>query len=426
MRNCFKTVSGISQIKRLLAIVTVLVFMISIPSINVDLCALSEKDVMDISVISTDPDLKHSIISDGSKSTCSYNIKIIEEADVDIGIADETEIWVDIAFLKQSAIKNKLIQSYSKGKRIIILGEGQNRKEMLEYFGEDTTNTYEVLEKPREVPENTNYQIIAMKCIGTMIYKKNGIINTTSIYSDENIDEVYNLLLYVTEYDYIGLAMGQQNTKKFFSTAEVSAEPNNTWNSVKVATRTDSCTRFILNMSLKIDKNSGNPNNAGQYLYYSVLRTDIDVKPYSGSDLSIYRYSIAKANIENTGRSIAAIYDYSPHNRNSSSANVSVSLPWGISASFDPETRIKITKTSGGIDSNNIGIEYKAVNWLGFQAYVYDSMWCEAHYEAFQNSCSFQTTSDYLITTYEMEFYDGSPVNGISYYPATVFTIGGT
>ncbi|MHB8963437.1 MAG: hypothetical protein ACYC5K_09825, partial [Saccharofermentanales bacterium] len=190
--------------------------------------------------------------------------------------------------------------------------------------------------------------------------------------------------------------------------------------------RTDSCTRFIMNMSLKIDKNAGNPNNAGQYLYYSVYRTDINVKPYTGSDPMVSCYSISKANIKNIGNTGAAIYDYSPHNRSPSSANVSISLPWGISASFDPESRIKITKTSGGIDSNNVGIEYKVVNWLGFQAYEYESMWCEAHYEAFQTSNYFQTTGDYLITTYEMNSYDGSPANGISYYPGTVLIIGGT
>ncbi|MHB8963436.1 MAG: hypothetical protein ACYC5K_09820, partial [Saccharofermentanales bacterium] len=223
-----------NSFKILCASFIILILAYSLPSIHMNSSAVSECSAVDIDVISADPELNSEIMSAG-KSSEDCTVRIIQDIGPDLPITHGADIWVDDSVLEDESIRERMIRSYSDGGRVVILGQAQSRKGILEYFGEDTAEMDEVIEIPREEAADADSIAIARKLIGIMIYKENGVINTTSIYSDEDISEIYKLLLYVTGYDYVGLAAGSQDEGgSIICPAEVSAEPGNTWNSVKV------------------------------------------------------------------------------------------------------------------------------------------------------------------------------------------------
>lgn len=155
----------------------------------------------------------------------------------------------------------------------------------------------------------------------------------------------------------------------------VSNAESYSWNSVDIDTKIDYCDRLIISSALVLDKNAGNPNGNGQYLFASTYRTDIDVRSTGNSetDFAIKSNEILNDSLSTTGTSI---YDYDPVNRSASSGNVTISLPWGISYNYNPESRVEIAKTSGGIGTYNLKTKF-TVKFLFLQGYEIYGMYNE-------------------------------------------------
>ena len=338
-------------------------------------------------------------------------------------------IWVDSNMLNQGNVKDSLNLAYKNGGRIIIKGDNLNRKEIRNYFGIDTKNTPDVIEKPIENNfRNDKVTYIGSKLIGMMIYQQDGLNNVTSIRGNENdsVDEINEAFYHVCKYDYIALAIGKQKNNIIISAGplDVSAE-SYTWNNVGVNTRTEYTSRIYVYSALTLDKNAGNPNGNGQYLFASTYRTDIDVRS-SGNPL--IQYALTNVNLNNYGESGSAIYQYGPLDQGTpSSATVSFSLPWGISVSFSPQTAITISKTSGGINSTNVAINFTPKTFLNTQAYELTGMWCESSYEAYRSTSYLKTTGSYNITTYQGDYYQGNwhYTTPYSYGPSSTFSVSG-
>jgi hypothetical protein len=419
--------SNMFKPKRVISSIIVLAVLIMGISLNLNVMANKIADKPSKPVVY----ITKNSIKDFQVDSESGSVKTINPESVG-NVTDDVNIWVDNDLINQKDVKEKLDLVYKNGGRIIIKGESLNRKEIRNYFGIDTKNTPDIIEQP--ISNNLkkgNITYIGDKLVGMMIYQEDGINNVTSIMGNKNDseDEIEKALLHVSKHDYFGLALKEkQNNSSVLSMGptEVYAE-NNTWDSVNVNTRSEYTSRLWIDTSLQLHKNNGNPNSSGQYLFASTYTVETEVRPTGTNG---YYYCISNENLNSYGGSGSLIYEYGPTNQGGSSSTIQFTLPWAFSVYFDPQGYISISKTSGGINSNNVAMDFTPRNFLGFQDYDFDGLYLRNSYESYQTSTYFQTTGGYTIDTYlaiqrlpPQSGYDYS--TKYSYGPSSTFTASG-
>ena len=314
-----------------------------------------------------------------------------------------------------TTLKSKIVSQFENMARIIVLGEVTHQA-VRSYFGV-SSNLDSVSE---ELPENSHsidssiissgnsVDISSFDTLGVLIYRTANGVNVTKIKIEDSTNKirVAEGLEYCLSYDYFALVNSNATTTR-------SGGYTNTWINVDVNTYTHLATRCTINTSIKIDKNSGNPNSNNEYLQYTPYIVDIDVVK---SDSNVY--SIHKVEVEVKGSSSSLIYDYGPLNQScGASASVSFGLPYSISVSFTPGSNVGITRSAGGINSNSVKIKYQIKSPAGLNGYEYDGVRCEAHIESYQrNNRYLYGYGQFNVYTYVHSSYSGEPSNLIRYY----------
>lgn len=326
-------------------------------------------------------------------------------------------------------LKTKLVSKFDNGARIVIMGKAASEYSCgifgVEIDCKDVPDEAQCDGRLSWQSENTSNKIevdvSAFDSLGVLIYKDiAGLIVTEIKIEDISNDKMLaDGLMYCLSYDYSGLAFDSETHDRGGYT--------NSWINVAVKTATYLCDRCTITTSIKLDKNSGNPNSNNQYLQYLAYKVDIDVSEASGSpDES--RFSIRRAEVEAKGGPNSKIYDYGPKNQNvGSSGSLSFSLPFSIGVSFSTESRVAISRTKGGIDSNDVAIQYQPKTVIWINGYEYDGIHCEAHTESYQQGTSYYYGyGTFRIDTYAHYSYSGDPHSLISYYLPGWDTVSGT
>lgn len=325
-----------------------------------------------------------------------------------------------------TALKSNVVSRFETNARIIVLGD-ITVQTVRKYFGvesvEDSVSA-ELSEKRREADLAINNRgesavdVSSFDPLGVLIYKTVQGVNATEIKIEDaaNKVKVADGLEYCLSYDYIDLAISNTDKNR-------SGGYTNTWINVDVNTATYLTTRCAINTSIKLDKNSGNPNSDNEYLQYTPYVVDVDVVK-SSSDT----YSIRKVDVKVKGSSSSLIYDYGPLNQScGASASVSFGLPYSVSVSFSPGSKVGITRLNGGINSNTVTIQYQIKTPIGLNGYEYDGVRCEGHIESYQRNTSYlYGYGQFNVYTYIHDFYSGEPSNLITYYNSTWDTASGS
>ena len=335
---------------------------------------------------------------------------------------NNVNVWVDSSLLGQAQINEKLNNVYKNGGRIIIKGSDLKRNDVRKYFGIDTSKSPEIIETPHN-KSSIGKDVVAVgtKSLGMLIYQQNGANNVTNICGSENdsFEEINKAFLYASYYDYISLYKGiQKENKQLISLGATKASAESySWINVDVNTRTEFCPRLYINTALVLSKNAGNPNSQGEYLYYNTYRSDIDVR--TDGDAT---YCIREANLTNTGTASSAIYGYGPLDRSASTSNIEFSLPWGLTFGFNPESRVAVSRMSGGINDFSVKINFGVFNALGAPSCDFDGMWCESTFEAYGPNDYFMGMGSYSILTYINAL---TYIEPISYVNGSIFMVDG-
>lgn len=311
-----------------------------------------------------------------------------------------------------STIKTDLLSAYNNQRKIFVLGD-VSVNYIRSYFdldliAEDVSMSMNEVKTENKNSFSKSVDISSFDVLGVLIYRDISGNNVTQvrIESLDNKELVDTTLKYCFTHDYLALANSPKNNMA------VTANYTNSWTNVDVTTATYSTARCIITTSIKLDKNAGNPNSNGEYLQYTPYIVEVEVN--SGATV----YSVRKVEVEVKGGSNSTIYDYGPVNQScGASASVSFGLPYSVNVSFNPGSKVAISKVSGGINSNSVKICYQAKAPIGIDGYEYDGMRCEAHIEAYQsNNQNLYGYGQYNVYTYEHDLYSGDPINYLMYY----------
>jgi len=287
-----------------------------------------------------------------------------------------------------SSVEESIVEAYNSSSRIVFLGDisintvrdflGLDQNEMT-----NSTDQRYPQEHENEVEQEGMENVSNYPSIGKMIYQDNRGVNITDIRVKEPENEtlVKNAVLRCLEYDYLYLSTGVTEDNAILRSGDFS----NSWRNVDVMTKSYTLgdDYGTVNVSLKVDKNTGNPNSSGEYLYYVPYIIDIEMRA---------GYYIENATAEVGGSDTSKIYDYGPTNTScSANASISFGLPYSVSVTFSPGSKVAITKESGGIDSKTVKIKYQPKDALGVNA-VASNLRCDAHAETYDtNSTAFGT-----------------------------------
>lgn len=287
---------------------------------------------------------------------------------------------------------------FEENNRIFVLGD-ISEEDMREYFDLPTKNSaYQEKANSTSDDADANFyakygesveivNVAEFPVLGRMIYQNEEGTNVTTVYVEDLNDMalVANTIDYCFSYDYLRLSSEAAKARDF----------NNSWSNVDVNTNTYSHERATVTTSIGIDKNDGNPNSDGEYLFYVPYRVDVDVNvPYVTHNVSL----------DVAGNIASSVYEYGPKDIScDANASVSFQLPQAISVSFTPGEKVAITKTDGGFDSNNFTVEYQPKNFLGIDSYTANRMQCEAHIEGYQTGSYFQAYGAFEIETYRAQ-----------------------
>lgn len=349
-------------------------------------------------------------------------LDITEESTIDSRLSSYDNIIVDADRLGDE-LNTSLITAFDDQSRIFVLGD-ISVNSVRSYFGldeipEDISEAMHEVNSAAEIdPLCNSVDVSAFEVLGVLIYRDISGSNVTQVRIEDSANDnlVATALQYCFAHDYLALATRSGDN------AVSTMSYTNSWTNVDVNTETYVTTRCTISTSIKLDKNSGNPNSNGEYLQYTPYVVEVEVN--SGSTI----YSIRKVEVTVKGSSSSTIYDYGPLDQScGASASVSFGLPYSINVSFNPGSKVAISKISGGIDSNSVKICYQPKTVIGLDGYEYDGIRCEAHIEAYQaNSGYLYGYGQYGVYTYEHDSYSGDAINYLKYYNSTWDTVSGS
>lgn len=295
--------------------------------------------------------------------------------------------------------QNEFRTAFEQDNRILITGD-ISEEEVREYFNlpvadhtrSDISNAKEGGIEGNQSPaveyeeavERVNISEFAI--LGHLVYQDQVGTNVTSIYVSDttNSELIADTISYCFSYDYLGL-----------SDRATTNDYENSWINLDISSDTYSHERAIITTSLAIEKNAGNPNSDGEYLFYIPYR--VDVSP-------IEPYAISYVDLDVHGADDSLVYDYGPANTScSANASISFQLPYAISVSFSPGTSVDVERIDGGLDSNNFTVRYQPKNFLGFDTYTHDDMQCEAHIEGYQDGYFYQAFGSFEVEIYRAQ-----------------------
>jgi len=308
---------------------------------------------------------------------------------------DKTKLITSVEMLNVE-FESSFKEALKENSRIFVLGD-IDEEEVREYFGlpvkaaisqEKMVNNVAKGELDYAEIYGNDVEIVNVAefpMLGQLVYKDGDDVNVTSVYV-ENLNDnelVADTIDYCFGYDYIGLS-GSKNRAGDFS---------NSWSNVDISTNTYRHTRATISTSIGIDRNNGNPNYDGEYLFYVPYKVDVDIAA---------PYAIHNVKLDLSGNIASKVYDYGPKDVScDANASISFQLPKAISVSFTPGTKVAISKVDGGIDSNNFAVEYQPKNFLAVDSYTSDRMQCEAHIQGYQTGSYFQAYGAFEVETYK-------------------------
>ena len=322
------------------------------------------------------------------------NIVKVESLD-NIICTEQTKIVTTAETLNNSKFEGALKEALKDNSRIFVVGELMeedvreffdlpvnamvNQKELMNTVSKDELDGY------GEDVEVVNVAEFPM--LGQMVYQDEGNTNVTCVYVESLSDSelIADAIDYCFEYDYLEFSGVINRTGDF----------SNSWSNVDISTKTYQYTRATITTSIGIDRNDGNPNSDGEYLFYVPYKVDVDIAA---------PYAIHNVKLDLAGNRASKVYDYGPKDVScDANASVSSQLPKAISVSFTPGTKVAISKVSGGLDSNNFAVEYQPKNFLAVDSYTSDRMQCEAHIEGYQTGSYFKANGNFRVETYKRQ-----------------------
>lgn len=344
----------------------------------------------------------------------NHKVKVTKTNELDRFDAKKPEyILIDQELLENSDVKSKLPNLFNNESKIFIIGENLSKNDVRDYFGLKA-KTYTKEENKINNTKNESENMVDVsqfKTIGYLVSREPGITNVTQLKVEEheNINKVEEAIAYVFNYDYKKLALGEEKLVEL----NLALAYSYSWTNVDVDSDTYSTARGNITTSSILDKNDGNPNSNGEYLFYSGYKIDVDMASGSG-------YVVQNTVAHLKGKSGCKVYDYGPSDGVfSQSGPISFTLSFmHTSFGFTPISKTVVSKTSGGLDSDHVEIKYDYRNWLGLKDY-WDSMRAEVHMEGYQTSSYFEAKGQFHVSTHYETLSDANTIiyiDSLTYY----------
>ena len=231
-------------------------------------------------------------------------VQVIETLD-GITCTEATKLITTDEMLNGS-LKQELRTALAENSRILVLGN-TSEESLREYFGLPSKPVYVQESVEENISENetrnTEYaedvrvvDVAEFPMLGRMLYQNEAGINVTGVYVEDINNEalVESAIDYCFEYDYFGLSGSRNVAARDFSSS---------WTNVDINTGTYVQERATITTSIGIEKNDGNPNFNGEYLFYLPYKVDVDIKT---------PYVIHNVKVNVAGGNLSKVYDYGP------------------------------------------------------------------------------------------------------------------
>nr|WP_312580176.1 hypothetical protein [Sedimentibacter sp.] len=399
------------RIKRLISLTLAIAVVLSGYTININAFANTVSNSQKSIKFITEENISDFQINDSS-------VKVIKEKDFKSLKSTELEyVIVDSNMLENEDVKFYLSDVYNHNGKIFVKGKDTTRNSVRKYFGlkeKEYPINKDISSSESTVENNNNEKMVDVSkfaTIGMLIYKDGNINNVTQLSVELSNDEnqVNKAIENCFGYDYLKLSGYESNeSSALLQKNEAYASYTELWEQIDVDTTTWSTARGYVYTSIKLKENSGNPDQSGNYLIYVPYKLDVEM------DAGFY---IDKTIIEVKGGTGSLIDDYGPTPTSSSKTSFSFSLPYSLGVAFDVGTKVDVTKTSGGYDSNNLKLNYDVVTLVNA---VDTQMHCEAHIESYQTSSSLKGSGQWHAYTCKYQFADP-----ITYYNSTWDSVSG-
>ncbi|WDC83362.1 hypothetical protein PL321_11405 [Caloramator sp. mosi_1] len=121
------------------------------------------------------------------------------------------------------------------------------------------------------------------------------------------------------------------------------------WKSVKVGSNVDVWKTVKIQWSIDLQKDADSPTN-GQYRSYhkAIIEAETTDSMYKIKEMYIYQ----------DGGGKTKVYNYDPKPSTQNLGQVTFSLPWGVSYTYDLGSSVKIEKNAGGIGSSYVELRF--------------------------------------------------------------------
>lgn len=383
---------------KIVYLMLILTILLSGFSFNINAFANREKDKGLITYLTQDNSSSREI------EGVQVNIKKLNDVN-SINSKIDRNVWVCGDLLSNAEVKSKLKELFNEGSKIIVKKEGITVKEVTEYLGVNMQGMSILEDIDIEGKDLSN---VELKKEGVLISNNSDglTIAQINVQEFEKSDEVDKALAFTSKSAFADRIRGKEiKTSGIFKLNEAYALTTE-WSPVNVISNVDYYDRVTVQSTISLQKNSGNPDSASNY--YSLHKAVVEATPKQG-------YGMDDVLIYQSANGDGKVYDYGPKNT-STSQSFSVTIPWGVSYSFNLGTTGSSRLDTGGIGYNYNQIDFYPTNFLGYRTKTTSTMSCQPAVEIYQNANNariknwFQSIMKYNVQVYKC--YSGNTAWG--------------
>jgi|GEM_PF-2874821 len=296
----------------------------------------------------------------------SIDMEVINPETKKVDILDKRVLWIEDELIND--FKETLNKRYNQGLKTVIISDLFTKDEIKEFYGFKNLpsklkeSDYKMSESSYE--EGTKIGFVAYRCNEHDVFAHINVIDI-----EEDLEYA---LVHATKYDYSRLFEKDEviNTRDAYS-----------WSVADSDTGSVTGQGITVDASLQLFYDTCSPDADGDYYYHSKITNESE---------SIDSSRVGLCRTTMLGSNGSAILEYGPENQTvSSGSSVTYSLGFGIAGiSYNPSSKVKIYKDSGGVNNRKLSIYHQPKNLFGFNTTTY-SLISKADYVASMCSSSY-------------------------------------
>ena len=305
-------------------------------------------------------------------TTTNNNYKDFEKQDPNtesFDILSKKVLLIDVEDINK--LDSEFKKRYQEGLRTIIVGNSITKNDVRKFHG--------IKELPQSIDKKAN-NLNEGTQIAVVAYKYNGIDIIAGVKVIDESDREH-ALVHAANYDYSRIL-----SSTIDNTMSLQSE-GYSWNVADSDVNSISGNNIDLDASLQLYYDTSSPDSSGYYYYYTTLINES--AGYDGAST----VGMCRTSTYGTSQS-SRILEYGHPNGSIADGNpVEFSLGYGIGGiSYSADSKVTISKYSGGINSRDVEVRHQPKNALGVNSRT-DFLRSELHYIARDKSTVYQANS---------------------------------